>query len=197
MIDEKLLFEFGAEVKFFAKGDYVFEEGNLPFFYFQLQSGKVKLNNFKEDGKEFIQNIFADGQSFGESLLFIDVQYPMNAICLADCHILQLPKSNFYELLDKRPEVSIDLNKALSQRLYYKYVMLQNLSNSDPATRMMTLMNYLKSFQVKKEKYSFIIPFTRQQVANLTGLCVETVIRTSKKMAKNDIIRIKDRKIHY
>ena len=197
MIDEKLLYEFGAEVKFFTKGDYVFEEGNIPFFYYQLKSGKIKLNNFKEDGKEFIQNIFSNGQSFGESILFIDVQYPMNAICLEYSYILQLPKSNFYKLLDNRPEVSIELNKALSQRLYYKYVMLQNLSSSDPATRMMTLMNYLKSFQVKKEKFSFVVPFTRQQVANLTGLCVETVIRTSKKMAKNDIIRIKDRKIHY
>src|SRR5690606_16272842 len=167
MIDERLLYEFGAEVKFFSKGDYVFEEGNVPFFYHQLKSGKIKLNNFKEDGKEFIQNIFSDGQSFGESLLFMDVQYPMNAICLEDSCIYQLPRSLFYDLLDAHPEVSISLNKSLSHRLYYKYIMLQNLSSSDPETRMVSLMNYLKSFQVKKDKYSFVVPFTRQQVANL------------------------------
>lgn len=197
MIEERLLYKFGAESKLYMKGDVIFEEGGTPNFYYQLKEGKIKLNNFKEDGKEFIQNIFSEDQSFGESLLFIEVQYPMNAICLEDCQIISLPKTSFFDLMNEHPEVSFGLNKALSQRLYYKYIMLQNLSSTDPTTRMISLMNYLKSFHVKKEKYAFVVPFTRQQVANLTGLCVETIIRTSKKMVKKDIIRIKDRKIHY
>ncbi|UHO40267.1 helix-turn-helix domain-containing protein [Chryseobacterium capnotolerans] len=41
------------------------------------------------------------------------------------------------------------------------------------------------------------IVFTRQEIANLTGLPVETVIRTFKKVKKEGNIIFKDRKILY
>jgi len=197
MIDEELLYRFGAEVKSYEKDHFIFREARSPFYYYQVKKGSIKLNNYKEDGKEFIQNILSDGQSFGESLLFIDVLYPMNAVALEDSEVLQLPKSRLFDLLEQHPYISLKITKSLSERLYYKYIMLQNLSCSDPTTRLMSLLNYLKSFHHTKEQFSFRIPFTRQQVANLTGLCVETVIRNMKKLAKKDVIIIKNRKIYY
>jgi CRP-like cAMP-binding protein len=58
-------------------------------------------------------------------------------------------------------------------------------------------MDYLKSFQKEQAPYSFLVPLTRQQMAGLTGLCVETAIRTIKVMERNKILKIKDRKILY
>ncbi|WP_262891347.1 helix-turn-helix domain-containing protein [Epilithonimonas arachidiradicis] len=37
----------------------------------------------------------------------------------------------------------------------------------------------------------------RQQMANLTGLCVETTIRTLKAMEKKNLLKIRNRKILY
>lgn len=197
MIEEDLLFQFGAEVKNYEKNSFIFNENSSPYYYHQIKKGTVKLNNYKNDGKEFIQNIFTEGQSFGESILFLDLTYPMNAVSLEECEVLQLPKSRFFELLRIHPDISIALNKGLSQRLYYKYIMLQNLSSSCPVTRLTSLMDYLKSFHHSNEKFSFKIPLTRQQMANLTGLCVETVIRNIKNMAKKQILEIKNHKIYY
>ncbi|WP_228459647.1 helix-turn-helix domain-containing protein [Chryseobacterium bernardetii] len=42
-----------------------------------------------------------------------------------------------------------------------------------------------------------MIPLTRQQMASLTGLCVETAIRTIKHMEKEKILKIENRKILY
>lgn len=197
MIEEKMLYHYGAELILYKKESLIFKECQTPLFYFQVRTGNIKLNNYKEDGKEFIQNILSDGQSFGESLLCNDMCYPMNAIATEDSYVLQLPKCRFMELLSDHPEVSIRLNKILSQRLYFKYVMLVNLSCSDPKTRLLCLMDYLKSFQLDREKFSFKIPLTRQEMANLTGLCVETVIRNVKKLARNKELLIVDRKIYY
>src|SRR5690606_10046722 len=116
MIDEELLYRFGAETKNFKKNEIIFKEKCIPFYYFQIKKGTVKYNNFKEDGKEFIQNIFYEGDSFGESLLFLDVSYPVNAVATDDTVIFQLPKKSFFELLKKNPLVAIELNKALSAR---------------------------------------------------------------------------------
>ncbi len=197
MIDEILLYRFGAEVKLYKKDVLVYEEGAVPYYYYQIQSGSVKLNNYKEDGKEFIQNIFSKGQSFGESLLFLDYTYPTNAIALEETKVLLLSKFKFLELLDNHPQVLRALNKSMAERLYFKCTMLLNLSNLDPNVRMLNLLDYFKSLQKDQKKYSFKVPYTRQQIADFTGLCVETVIRASKKLAKNKIIKIQKRKIYY
>lgn len=202
MIEEDLLYQFGAELRSYKKKATIFNEGQNPLYYYQIKEGSVKLNNYKDDGKEFIQNIFYKNQSFGESLLFLDIPYPLNAISLAECEIYQLPKNSFHELLQKNAQVSYCINKILSQRLYYKYRMLLNLSSTEPHVRLSGLMDYLKSFQMSnaeqaQNKHYFEVPLTRQQLANLTGLCVETVIRTIKKMAKENQLLLEDRKILY
>ncbi|MEF9477344.1 helix-turn-helix domain-containing protein [Chryseobacterium sp. 1B4] len=58
-------------------------------------------------------------------------------------------------------------------------------------------MDYYKESSSCKKQYSYEVPLTRQQIANLTGLRVETVIRTVKKMEKKDIIKIYGRHIMY
>jgi CRP/FNR family cyclic AMP-dependent transcriptional regulator len=197
MIDEMLLYQFGATAKVYQKDELIFEEGTVPHFYHQIKSGSIKLNNFKEDGKEFIQNIFSEGNSFGESLLFLNFHYPMNAVALERTEVLILPKSAFFELLEKHPIISLKMNQAMAERLYYKYTMLLSLSCLEPHIRLLHLLNYLKRFHKANSKYSFEVPFTRQQIADLTGLCVETVIRTSKKLAQTKVIKIQKRKIYY
>ncbi len=84
----------------------------------------------------------------------------------------------------------------LSERLYYKYTMLFGVSSNDPSIKIKSLLDYLKLTKGSKEN-SFVVPYTRQQIANLTGLRVETVIRTIKKMQEENIVRIQNRKIIY
>lgn len=61
--------------------------------------------------------------------------------------------------------------------------MMFNLAAADPKNKIQAILNILKRDDNHK-KYSFQVPLTRQQIANLTGLRVETVIKTIKKNAK-------------
>jgi CRP-like cAMP-binding protein len=197
VISEDLLLANGAHYDQYNMGDTIFHEGSVPKFYFQIVTGVVELNNYSEDGKEFTQNILSNGQSFGESLLFNDKVYPMNAVAKTDCTVLKLPKKDFINLLIQNPEASAQMFKCLADRLYHKYVMLFNNSLSEPSAKIKTLMDYLKDYNSNNDKYSFEVPFTRQQLANLTGLRVETVIRTIKKMESQNLLKIEQRKIYY
>ncbi|WP_454045755.1 Crp/Fnr family transcriptional regulator [Chryseobacterium sp. Marseille-Q8038] len=197
MISENLLISFGAEIKDYKAEDIIFREEELPIQYYQIQKGKIKLNNYTENGKEFIQNIFSDGHSFGESLLFVNRPYPMNAVAMVDSSILVMPGQNFLELLQNNPEISLNVYQCLAERMYYKYIMLYNLSFQNPVSKLKLLMDYLKSYHDDKTPYSFQIPLTRQQLASLTGLCVETVIRTIKHMEKDQVLKIERGKIYY
>lgn len=197
MIVEDVLISFGAETKEYKAGDIIFREGEFSTFYYQIDKGQIKLNNYTENGKEFIQNIFSDGHSFGESLLFVDRPYPMNAVAIKDSHIVRLSKSNFLNLIKENQEVSLNVYQCMAERMYYKYMMLYNLSFQNPVLKLKQLMDYLKSYHEDKTPYSFQIPLTRQQLASLTGLRVETVIRAIKSMEKDKILKIEKRKIMF
>jgi len=197
VIEENLLYSMGASTKTYAAGDIIFVEGDWPMFYYQIIKGEVKLNNYNEDGKETIQIIIEDGQSIGESLLFMEKFYPMNAVAITECEVIKLPRKAFISLLREDAEISYKMNKCLSQRLYFKLIMTQNLSSQNPMLKLIALMDYLKSFAKDQQQYSFKIPLTRKQMAGLTGLCVETTIRTIKGMERASILKIEDRKIMY
>ncbi|GEN67405.1 Crp/Fnr family transcriptional regulator [Chryseobacterium sp. KMC2] len=196
-IDENILHSFGGESIRYKAKEFIFREGEHSLYYFQVISGKVKLNTFNDDGKEFIQNILGKNQSFGDPLLFIDRLYPTNAVSLEAVEIIRMPKSNFIDMLQKHPDLSLEMNACLSQRLYYNSLMVRNMASQNPIHRLQGLMEYLKSYYDGDCQHCFPVELTRQQIADLTGLRVETVIRIVKKMVNEEIIKLDGRRILY
>ncbi len=190
MIKLDLLMQSGAEIRELHKNEIVFSVDHYPTHYYQVLEGKIKMNNYNEDGKEFIQNIFTVGQSFGEPPLFIDEPYPASAVAVTNATVVQLKKGNFYEMLKKYPETSLAVTQSLARRLYYKSVMAPEISSQDPEKRILTLIDYMKEHQSIDLTKDFLVPLTRQQLADLTGLRVETVIRTIKQLEKREQLKI-------
>ncbi|WP_316635392.1 Crp/Fnr family transcriptional regulator [uncultured Flavobacterium sp.] len=197
MIAFDLLEKYGAVKKNFAKNEIIFEEGNLPTHYYQIVSGEVKMSNYNDDAREFIQGIFYKEQSFGEPPLFLNQKYPANAIAVEDSEILLLPKNSFMKLLEENSAISIKIIENLAQRLYYKSVMAAEMSTQEPEHRVLKLIDHgIAYFNFKKNENGYLINFTRQQIGDLTGLRVETVIRTIKALEKKGVLKIINRKVY-
>jgi CRP-like cAMP-binding protein len=197
MIIEDLLLSYGADYKNYETNDIIFAEGDTPSYYFQIVKGKIKINNYNDQGKEFIQGIVSAGGSPVVTALFTKRSYPVNAVAFEECKLLRLSKQNYFNLLKEKPELYAKMLPSISENMYYKYIMMQTMSFQSPENKIKTLMDYLKGNDENTSPYSFQIPFTRQQLASLTGLSVETVIRVTKNMEKNEILKIKNRKIFY
>lgn len=197
MITINLLEEYGGIIKNFKNGDLIFEEGKQPLYYYQIISGEIKMNNYNDEGKEFIQGIFYKDQCFGEPPLFIDQVYPANAVAVIDSKIITITKNKFLDLLKNNSDISLKIIKNLSQRLYYKSVMAAEISSQDPEHRVLRLIDYsIEQLNFKKEEAGFLINFTRQQIGDLTGLRVETVIRAIKSLEKKGDLKIINRKVY-
>mgnify|MGYP003584523992 FL=1 len=197
MITVELLEKYGVSKKTFDRNDIIFEEGNLPLNYYQIISGEVKMSNYNDDGREFIQGIFYKTQSFGEPPLFLNQKYPANAIAVENAEIFILPKENFMKLLEENPKVSIKIIENLAQRLYYKSVMAAEISTHEPEHRVLKLIDHgIAYFNFQKDKNGYLINFTRQQIGDLTGLRVETVIRAIKALEKKGELKIINRKVY-
>ncbi|MCU7613489.1 Crp/Fnr family transcriptional regulator [Chryseobacterium sp. GMJ5] len=197
VINEDLLLQYGADEIDYYADEFLFEENSPPKNYFQIKKGRVKLNNYHEDGKEFIHSLPSAGHCIGETFLFSEKYYPLNAVTMEDCRILKLDKNKFYEMIDHHPKLLYDLYSFTADRMYYRYKMLNSLSEANPVSKLRGLMDCLKQYYDTEQPYSYQIPFTRQQMASLTGLRIETVIRAVKKMEKENIVKIQNRKIFY
>lgn len=197
MIPQELLESQNASRKKYSKGDTIFREGELPVYYYQIIHGEVKMSNFNDDGREFIQGIFHDRQSFGEPPLFIERSYPAHAIAVTDCELFLLPKNKFRNLVKENDSVSLFIIENLAQRLHYKSVMAAEISSQEPEHRLLKLMDYsIRFFKIEKGKDGHRIDLTRQQMADLTGLRVETVIRAIKALEKKNLVKIINRKVY-
>lgn len=196
LISEELLRAYGAEQETLQRSHIIFQEGENPRYYYQIVEGRIKLNHYNEEGKELILAILEAGLSVCELLLFIDKTYPVSAVTFEECTLLKLPKKDFIRLLDENIQISRDINKFLSERLYYKYIMLENNSSLRPMTRIKGMLEYHKSFREDQSKFSYEVPLTRQQIASITALRVETVVRAVKKLEQENYLKIINRKVY-
>lgn len=85
-------------------------------------------------------------------------------------------------MLNENPKFS-QLSKLIAETLSNKYSMMFTLISQNPKSKIESVFNYLKKSNAEN-LFLYEIPLTRMQIANLTGLRVETVIRTVKKMQK-------------
>ncbi len=194
MLDINLLLACGATYKKLEKEDVIFEEGSPCFYYYQLVEGRAKWVNINEDGKEFIQNIIEPGESFGELPLFDDGVYAASCIAERDSLIIRLPKELFLDILKENPQLHFKFTRLMAQRLRYKFLILKTIASENPQARISTLLKHLKQ-ENACESIKMEIKLTRQQIANMTGLRVETVIREIKKLDRIHSLTIEHGKV--
>nr|WP_299384962.1 Crp/Fnr family transcriptional regulator [Allomuricauda sp.] len=196
MIPEDLLLKYGAQEVHLNKKEVLFRMDSQPRFYFQVISGKIKMNNLNEEGKEFIQGIFTAGSSFGEPPLFQDLAYPAQAEAVEDSVLLRLEKNSFFQLLRENPELHLEITRTLAGRLHYKATMVAEISTENPEHRLLKLIDYFKThIHHIPESEPYLVELSRQQLADLTGLRVETVIRAIKSMEKKGMLQLQSHKI--
>lgn len=193
-LDTDILITWGGISKKYKKGEFIFHENEQPRYYYQIISGTVKLFNTNFDGREFTQSEFTNGESFGEPPLFIDELYPSTAMATKDSVIIKISKEKFLEIMDEYPALQKKMIRLLSFRVYNKTITAREIINNTPETRIIAFLNAYKK-KNNCEHTEIEIPYTRQEIANYTGLRVETIIRTLGKMESKNLVKIINRKL--
>ncbi len=197
MIDINILLSLGAAYKKVNAGEIIFHEGAEAHFYYQLVSGGVRWVNITDSGSEFIQNMIEPGECFGELPLFDGEPFAASAIADTNSVIIRLHISSFHRLVIDMPDIHFAFTKLMSERLRFKFLLLRELAGQNPEHSIHCLLNYLK--QNKKNICSKCnkVNLTRQQIANMTGLRVETVIRTIRHLHEKGQLHIAKGKVYY
>lgn len=196
MIDVDLLIACGGNFKKIPKGSTIFREGTTCNFYYQLVSGRIRWLNINDEGKEFIQTVIDPGECFGELPLFDDEPYAASAIADEDSVVIRIHKPVFDQLIKENQDIHFKFSRLLAQRVRFKFLLLKSLAGHHPENIINALLNYLK-----KENLNFCaecnqLNLTRQQIADMTGLRVETVIRSMRQMHEKGQLTIEKGKVY-
>lgn len=196
VIDAAILESYGAKSVALKKNEFLFMEKGTARFYYQVDKGIIKMNNYSMEGQEFIQGMFKAGETFGEPPLFGDFPYPANAVAVSESTVWKLPKESFIRLLKENFELHLKFCAILSNRLQFKAMIAKEISSNTPEHRILTLIDYFKQKGVANVNEYYEVPFTRQQIADMTGLRVETVIRAIKTLTEKKEVKIENRKVY-
>lgn len=196
MIDVDTLLAWGGAFKKLTTDEVIFQEGTTAQFYYQLVSGSVRWVNINDEGKEFLQVMIEPGECFGELPLFDDEPFAATAIANEDSVIIRLHRSTFHQFIQENPEIHFAFSKLLSQRLRFKFFILKEMANHNPEHSISTLLSYFKQTRKNICTGCNRIKLTRQQIADMTGLRVETVIRTIKNLETKGQLTIEKGKVY-
>jgi CRP/FNR family cyclic AMP-dependent transcriptional regulator len=187
----KHLISNGFRITTYGKGEVIYKPGAKPRAVYFIKSGRVRMVTVNDDGKEFIQGIFKTNEYFGEPALLLNKPYLAYTIADQDAEIITVPREAFLQLLQDKPDFNMQLIEDMSNRLFYKSMMLEEMANEQAEHRILTLVNYL----IQELEPGAELKFTRQQLADMSGLRVETVIRTMKKLSGKHTFKLSRGKV--
>lgn len=166
----------------YSSGEIIFWEGDPPDWFYIVGQGRVKVAKYTSSGKELIVAMFNSGDSFGEVAVFDGVSYPASATAVGETIVLGIRRDDLLAFLSQNPSVALKIINLLGSRLRDAHDRLRDMAGERVDQRIAGILLMLSS------RFGTIIPFTRQEIADMTGTTTETVIRTTTRLKDQGII---------
>jgi len=182
------------DVENYTKKQALYQESKRPRYLYYLVKGKVKGFKTHEDGKEYITDLFSDGDFIGYLALIEDKNYDDSAVVLEDAEIMQIPKEDFLQMIYGNMDVAVKFIRIITQNVKEKEERLLSLAYSSLRKRVAkALVDINQKFNAENENKSLEI--SREDFAHYVGTATESLIRTLSDFKGEKLIEIKEGKI--
>ncbi len=182
--------------KYFPRGQVVlFEEDTSKYMYI-IFSGKVKVVQVSDEGKERILAIHKRNDFFGELSLFDGKTEPATVIAMEETEIGLLSKEDFDRFVLRNEKILYQIIAMLCSRLRESLQMLKIMSFADAEARVRAVLkNMIRLYGVKDQRGVLVtLKLTHREIANYASVSRETVSRLLKRLTNEGEIEVLDRK---
>ncbi|MCB4209000.1 Crp/Fnr family transcriptional regulator [Arthrobacter sp. UM1] len=185
-----------AEVNL-SRGSSLFKEGDQGEELYFIVSGKVKLGRKAPDGRENLLAVLGPGELFGEMALFDPSPRTATATAVSETRLVGLKHSNLRDVLQTRPEVSMQLLQALARRLRRTNESLADLVFSDVPGRVAKALLDLADRFGRPAPDGILVPheLTQEELAQLVGASRETVNKALAEFVQRGWLRLEARAV--
>lgn len=185
-----------VEEKKFGKNSVILWEEDTQKYMYIVTSGKVKVVQTSEDGKEHILAIHKKGDFFGEMALLDGKTAPATVIAMEDSRVQLIARENFEKHLLKNEKVMTQLVTMLCTRLRESWLMLKVMSFASAEQRVRAVLEQLGKINGVTDERGIIIALKllHKDIAGYANVSRETVTRLLNRFEKERKIEILDNK---
>jgi CRP/FNR family transcriptional regulator, cyclic AMP receptor protein len=183
-------------VKTFDKDQTILWEEEPSDFFYIIYSGKVKVTQINESGKELLLSIQKRGNYFGEMSMIDGKSAATTIIAMENSKIGFFSRKDFVRYIMKNEQCLQQLLNLLCSRLRIVGTTLIMHSYSDAFSRIRAALNvfYIK-FGLMDERGKIInLKLTHKDLANYAAMSRETASRIISSLIKSEEIDIVDKK---
>jgi len=178
----------------FNKKQILYQEGKRPKFLYYLVKGKVKGFKTNEDGKDYITDVFSNGDFIGYAALIEERNYDDSAIVLEDAEIMEIPREDFQQMIFSDINVALKFIRIITQNVKEKEDRLVSLAYSSLRKRVARALIDLNN-KFNTTTGNSPIEVSREDIAHYVGTATESLIRTLSDFKSEKLIDIKEGKI--
>jgi len=166
-------------VRALAKGEYLFREGEPAEGFYVIQSGVVSVHRITPDGREQVICFFRPYESFAEATLVTIDTYPANAVATEPTQVIVVRRSEFRDLIARRPELALRMLSSMSQHLKHLVQLLQDLKGRQIEARLADwILQHAPPCPARDEPAVLELPVSKKVLAGQLGVTSETLSRT-------------------
>ena len=182
------------EMASYPKKQVLYQEGKKPRFLFYLAKGRVKAFRMHPDGKEYITDLYNEGDFIGYAALIEDTWYDDEAIVLEDAEIMQIPREDFLQMIYTDVTIATKFIRIITHNVKEKEERLLNLAYSSLRKRIAkALIEIHEKFNMGDNNKP--IEFSREEIAQFVGTATESLIRTLSDFKGEKLIEIREGRV--
>jgi CRP-like cAMP-binding protein/CheY-like chemotaxis protein len=156
------------------KKQILYYDGDQPTGIYLILDGCIKTIKFSDDGREFMTGLYKTDDYLGVNALLLNEAFKETAIAIEDATVCLLPKDIILSLLTKYPAISQQFLRILSNNISEKEDQMLELAYNSVRKRLAQVLLRLN----KQSDDPILLKISREELAGMAGMALETVSRT-------------------
>jgi len=175
-----------AVVKQYSRGEIILHEGDrLPAKLFAVLSGRIEIKKTAATGKETILRTLPAGELFAAPALFGNGESPATVVAVNNCQILTIERTALLELIQKTPELALQIIAVLNDRLQHLHQVVHGLASERAIVRLAQFIQtaaIAEGTDVTEQGLCLRSRLSHYQIARSIGITYEECVRLFKQI---------------
>lgn len=182
-------------IKFYKKGEYIYNEGaRIKGCYF-LFSGIVKIFQTGVAGKDQIIRFGKEGDIFGFRSVIRNEAACTSVETMSDCILCYIPNTSLMHMITHNPSFAYEMMQIACKELGDANRYIREIAQKSVKARLAEILLLIASDFGVEEDGTLKLNVTREDLSNFVGTATETLIRLLSDLKNEGLVEVKGRKI--
>jgi CRP-like cAMP-binding protein len=177
----------------FQDGDIIFYDGEKPNGLYVVCSGKAKIYKTSRNGQQLITRIVGPAQPLGYRSMLADENHAGSSEAMQESVVSFIDQEAFYQFLKTHPDAMMSLLKQLAHDVRESQDKARDLAHKPAKARVSDAL--IRMMYVDNHNQPVVTGVKRKEIAEMTGLTVETTVRVLQDLEAKGLIRRKEKAI--